>query len=286
MYALLTATAGLVHPAAVCIHRRAAIFAAAASVPCAAFGAASAAAALPTASVDSAGRVLLDVAWEPAPPYTREDFRRLDESNDFDFYDEPKLVQHIDEKAVQAAVGYHTRLFKDVAKARYGEEAAAVDVLDLCSSWVSHYPTDRRFGRVVGLGMNAKELELNPQLTERTLRDLNKEPKLPYEDQSFDAITCTVSIDYLTAPLKVVAEAARVLRPGGTLALVISNRLFFSKAVALWTGKDDDEHIYTVGGYIHYGSPLLTEPSAVDLRPARGKKDDPLYAIFATRRAA
>jgi SAM-dependent methyltransferase len=167
-----------------------------------------------------------------------------------------------------------------------GDAAHSIDVLDLCSSWVSHYPTDRQFGRVAGLGMNAKELEMNPQLTERSLRNLNKQPTLPYEDQAFDAITCTVSIDYLTDPLKVMAEAARVLRPGGVLALVISNRLFFSKAVALWTGKDDDEHIYTVASYIHYGAGRsLTEPEAVDLRPKRGKKDDPLYAIVASRRA-
>ena len=242
-----------------------------------------AAAAVP---VSDAERVLIGVEWEPTPPFTREDFRRLDESDDASFYDEPKLVEHIDEKAVKAATAYHTRLFSDVAKGRYGDDTHAIDVLDLCSSWVSHYPTDRAFGRVAGLGMNAKELELNPQLTERTVRDLNKQPALPYADGSFDVVTCTVSIDYLTSPLKVVAEAARVLRPGGVLALVISNRLFFSKAVALWTGKDDEEHIYTVGGYMHYGGGrLLSEPAAVDLRPTRGKKEDPLYTVFATRQA-
>ena len=59
---------------------------------------------------------------------------------------------------------------------------------------------------------------------------------------------------------------------------------FFSKAVALWTGKDDDEHIYTVGGYLHYGgNGLLSEPAAVDLRPQPRGKTDPLYAIYARR---
>ena len=38
------------------------------------------------------------------------------------------------------------------------------------------------------------------------------------------------------------------------VAFVFSNRLFFSKAVALWTGKDDLEHVYTVGSYVHYGA--------------------------------
>jgi len=236
------------------------------------------------AKLSDAERALLNVDWEPTSPYTREDFRRLDESDDSSFYDEPKLVNHIDDQAVKAATAYHTKLFSEVAMRRYGDETHAVDVLDLCSSWVSHYPTDRAFGRVAGLGMNAVELERNPQLTDRTVRDLNQQPTLPYQDGAFDVVTCTVSIDYLTSPLKVMAEAARVLRPGGTIALVISNRLFFSKAVALWTGKDDDEHIYTVGGYLHYGgNGLLSEPAAVDLRPQPRGKTDPLYAIYARR---
>ena len=150
---------------------------------------------------------------------------------------------------------------------------------------MSHYPTDEgRFNRVAGLGMNTVELQRNPQLTEFVVRDLNNEPKLPYKDASFDVITCTVSIDYLTSPLKVMAEAARVLRPGGVVAIVISNRLFFSKAIALWTGKDDTEHIYQVGSFMHYGGgSLLSDPAAEDLRPARKGKADPLYAIYARR---
>ena len=118
----------------------------------------------------------------------------------------------------------------------------------------------------------------------RMAADLNKDPKLPFEDASFDVVTCTVSIDYFTKPLAVVAEVARILRKGGTFSLVISNRLFFSKAVALWTGKDDEEHIFTVGSYLHYGAKgALSPPAAIDLRPPPRGKTDPLYAVFATR---
>ena len=227
---------------------------------------------------------LRGVVWEADPPFSRQDFRRLDESDDALFYDEPKLVNHIDDAAVRAANSYYAQLFNKVAAARYGSDTASVDVLDLCSSWVSHFPTDRSFGRVAGLGMNQVELERNPQLTEFIVRDLNKQPSLPYKDASFDVVTCTVSIDYLTSPVMVMAEVARVLRPGGVVALIISNRLFFSKAIALWTGKDDLEHIYTVGGYLHYGgADKLNEPAAVDLRPPPRGKTDPLYAIYATR---
>jgi SAM-dependent methyltransferase len=236
-----------------------------------------------TSSESSAARVLLGAQWEEEPPYTRDDFRRLDESDDSRFYDEPKLVYHIDEPAVKATTAFYGSLFKEVAQRRYGSEAAKLDVLDLCSSWVSHYPPTGALGRAAGLGMNAVELGKNPVLTEYVVRDLNKTPKLPYDDGAFDVVTCTVSIDYLTAPVQVMSEVARVLRPGGSVALLFSDRLFFSKAVALWTGKDDEDHIYTVGGYLHYGGRgRLGEPAARELRPKK-KGQDPLYAVYASR---
>ena len=38
---------------------------------------------------------------------------------------------------------------------------------------------------------------------------------LPFADESFDDAVCCVSVDYLTRPVEVFAEVARVLRPGG-----------------------------------------------------------------------
>ena len=87
------------------------------------------------------------------------------------------------------------------------------DVLDICSSWVSHYPQNLKLGRVAGTGMNERELRANTQLTEFTQRDLNKVPQLPYKDRSFDVVTCVVSIDYLTKPVQILKEVRRVLRP-------------------------------------------------------------------------
>ena len=49
--------------------------------------------------------------------------------------------------------------------------------------------------------MSEAELKRNPVLTDYTVRDLNKEPKLPYEDNTFDVITNVVSVDYLNRPL-------------------------------------------------------------------------------------
>ncbi len=34
------------------------------------------------------------------------------------------------------------------------------------------------------------------------------DPKLPFPDESFDVVTCVVSVDYLTRPLEVFKEAS------------------------------------------------------------------------------
>jgi hypothetical protein len=87
-------------------------------------------------------------------------------------------------------------------------------VLDICSSWVSHYPEGFTAGRVAGLGMNEPELARNPQLTEYTVHDLNEDPLFPYEDNSFDIITNVVSVDYLNKPLLVRARHPQQLSAG------------------------------------------------------------------------
>ena len=48
-------------------------------------------------------------------------------------------------------------------------------------------------GRIAGTGMNALELQANAQLTGGFLQsDLNRQPTLPFPDNSFDVVTCVV----------------------------------------------------------------------------------------------
>ena len=107
-------------------------------------------------------------------------------------------------------------------------------VLDLCSSWTSHILKDKvgdQLKRVSGLGMNEDELKANAILTDYSVVDLNVKPdvKLPYDDSSFDVVLCQLSIDYLIYPLNVLKEVGRVLKPGGKVVILFSNRLFIQK---------------------------------------------------------
>jgi SAM-dependent methyltransferase len=198
---------------------------------------------------------------DPFPPGF---FDRADESPDDRFYAIDRLVTHIDDGAI-AAVG-------DL----YAELELAGEVLDICSSWVSHYQQAPR--RLVVMGMNAAELAANTAADQRIVRDLNVEPVLPFDDGSFDAVTCCVSVDYLTRPLDVFAEAARVLRPGGVFVCTFSNRCFPTKAIRGWLSTDDEGHCAIVSAYFE-----LTDGFDAPVAQLRnpGAAGDPLYAVWA-----
>lgn len=82
-------------------------------------------------------------------------------------------------------------------------------------------------GKICATGINSLELQYNDQLTGGYKQaDLNVETVLPYPDNSFDVVTCVVSIDYMVDPISVLKEVRRVLRKGGKAIISQSNRCF------------------------------------------------------------
>ena len=202
---------------------------------------------------------------EPFPPGF---FDRADPGVDDAFYRVPRIVTHIDDDAI-AAVG-----------ALYDELGLSGDVLDLMSSWVSHFTSAPRHLTV--LGMNAAELARNPQASETVVHDLNADPRLPLEDASFDAAVCCVSVDYLVRPIEVFRDVARVVRPGGPFVCTFSNRCFPTKAIRGWLYSSDAEHGDIVAEYFRQAGGWH-EP-AVERRTPAGHFGDPLWAVWAYRR--
>jgi len=193
-------------------------------------------------------------------------FDRDDDRPDDVFYAPPRLVTHIDDRAI-AAVG-----------ALYTELGITGRALDLMSSWVSHF--EQPPAELVVLGMNADELAANPAATERVVHDLNVDPRIPLPDADVHAVVCCVSVDYLTRPVEVLAEAARVLRPGGVLAITFSNRCFPTKAVRGWLATSDEQHGPLVAELVRRAGGFA-EPR-VELRTPPGP-GDPLWAVTALR---
>jgi hypothetical protein len=188
-------------------------------------------------------------------------FARVDDEDDARFYAVARKVTHIEDGAIEALRSYYGSVLPPGG-----------DVLDLMSSWRSHLPASA-LGRVVGLGMNGAEMADNPQLDEWVVHDLNAQAGLPFDDGSFDAAVCTVSVQYLTAPVEVFTEVRRVLRPGGPFAVAFSNRCFPTKAVAIWRYGTDAEHVDLVRAY--FGSAGFT--GVEDRRLP--SPDDPVFVV-------
>ena len=111
-------------------------------------------------------------------------FGRTDETPDEEFYRTPRLVTHIDDRAIDAVTQLYRELF-----------SPGGEILDLMSSWISHLPSEVEYGRVVGLGMNETELRRNERLDSYVVQNLNENPRLPFGDAEFDGCGICVSID-------------------------------------------------------------------------------------------
>lgn len=214
--------------------------------------------------------------WPETPPFRPDDFMRSDSGDDANFYTVPRLVYHIDEPAVASLTQYYR---KNIPKGS--------GILDICSSWVSHYPLEfpKTMGKICASGMNGLELQFNDQLTGGyKAKDLNDDPTLPYPDESFDVVTCVVSIDYLIEPIKVLKEVHRVLRKGGKVIISQSNRCFPSKAIAMWLQMNDRQHLELINGYFQYAGGFK-ERTAFDISATMPDSSyrDPMFIIEAVK---
>lgn len=200
-----------------------------------------------------------------------EFFRRIDENDDHLFYSAPRFVVHIDESAIKT-VG-------EIFAQRLPRNGM---LLDLMSSWRSHLPPGLNPAGVTGLDLNRAEMEDNPALTAIMVHDLNREPRLPFEDARFDGAMLTVSVQYLTRPIEVFADVGRVLRAGAPFVASFSNRMFPTKAVWVWQRASEPQRVELVKHYFAE-SGMFGEIDSVERHSETGFAD-PIYAVSGVRR--
>ncbi len=208
---------------------------------------------------------------DTAISYPEESFQREDDSDDRLFYANPRLVVHIDDNAIATV----SRIFQSFVP-------ADSTVLDLMSSWRSHWPQGHPKERLVGLGLNAAEMADNPDLDEYVVHDVNLDPSLPFEDESFDGVVITVSAQYLTSPVETFQEVGRILRPGGVFIVTFSNRMFPTKAVRIWRMSSDEGRMDIVSSYMESADNFENIRGGLanseDSPPA-----DPLFAVVSNK---
>jgi len=165
-------------------------------------------------------------------------------------------------------------------------------ILDLMASWDSHIPPSVRPAEVVGLGLNEAELAKNPSLSKYVIHDINKNPKLPFEDNTFDDVICTVSVDYMTQPVEIFKEIGRILKPGGLSLIIFSNRMFPPKAVKIWKEASEKERVLIVEDFFKQSEAFGKIHKFVSRGKPRPKDDkyadleipsDPVYAVYSRK---
>jgi len=193
--------------------------------------------------------------------------RRMDESDDELFYQYPRLLVHIDEYAIADVGEIYDRLLP-----KKGE------ILDLMSSWRSHLPKTLELKRVVGLGLNRAEMADNPALTDIVIHNVNRQPRLPLDDASFDGAVMTVSVQYLTRPIEVFADVGRLLRPQGPFIVTFSNRMFPTKAISLWQMASEQQRPEIVKRYFAEAR-TFENIELIDHSRRAGVPSDPIWAV-------
>ncbi|MEM1368726.1 MAG: class I SAM-dependent methyltransferase [Cyanobacteria bacterium P01_H01_bin.15] len=203
---------------------------------------------------------------------------KLDGAKDDLFYAAPRFVNHVDDSFIdRLEILYRERL------------GASFRILDLMSSWVSHLPSDIQYEQIIGHGLNAEELAKNPRLDRYFVQNLNEDPRLPLEDEQFDAVLNTVSVQYLQYPETVFAEIARILKPRGVAIISFSNRMFYQKAIAAWRDTSEWGRVQLVKRYFQ-SVPAFGQTEAIQeagwqvpaiLQMLGMAGGDPFYAVIA-----
>ena len=161
-----------------------------------------------------------------------KDREKIDFSDDFIFYQQPRYVHHLSSSFRERLTNlYSTYLCEHHV------------ILDLMSSWVSHLPTNTKYKKIIGHGMNESELMANNRLDSYWVQNLNKKQNMPIESSSVDIGLIVAGWQYLQYPEKVSLELSRIIKTDSLLIISFTNRAFWTKSPNVWTNSTEDERV-------------------------------------------
>jgi len=202
--------------------------------------------------------------------------KKLDESNDEDFYSSPKFVYHLDSNFRKYLSYIYNNEIKDNSV-----------VVDLMSSWDSYLPSKKKYKRVIGHGLNKDELERNKILNSFWIQNFNLNQKIPLEKSSIDYCLMVASWQYLQYPETLTREISRILNDGGKFLVSFSNRAFWHKAPNIWTNSTEEERLKYVRKVLITNG--FNEPQIIKKFHDQNAnffpflKNDPFYCLIATK---
>ena len=158
--------------------------------------------------------------------------KKIDESNDLNFYSSPKFVYHLDSNFRK----YLTHIYSK-------EISENSSILDLMSSWDSYLPKNKKYKKVIGHGLNNAELKKNKIFESYWIQNFNVDQKIPLENNTLDYCLMVAGWQYLQYPEKISQEISRILTNDGKFLIAFSNRAFWTKAPNIWTHSSEEERI-------------------------------------------
>ena len=201
---------------------------------------------------------------------------KLDESNDEEFYSDPKFVYHLDSNFRQT--------LSDLYEKEIDNNST---VLDLMSSWDSYLPKGKKYKKIIGHGLNKQELERNKIFDSYWIQNFNLNQQLPLDIESVDYCLMVAAWQYLQYPENLTKEIARILSRDGKFIIAFSNRAFWHKAPNIWTSSTEEERVNYVRKVLisnGFNEPKIikkfTEP-VLDIFNFLNK--DPFYCLIATK---
>ncbi len=202
--------------------------------------------------------------------------KKLDESNDENFYSDPKFVYHLDSNFRQYLSGVYENEITEYST-----------VLDLMSSWDSYLPKGKKYKKVIGHGLNEQELDKNEIFDSYWIQNFNLSQEIPLDNLSIDYCLMVAAWQYLQYPENLTKEIARILSNHGKVIIAFSNRAFWHKAPNIWTTSTEEERVKYVRKVLVTNG--FNEPKIIKKfnQPALNifnfLNKDPFYCLIATK---
>lgn len=153
------------------------------------------------------------------------------------YYDQ---VYYKDISSYGAASAHHRRLTRKLAV----RGKALLDVACGAGAWLQ--AASEAGARVSGIDLADKAVARAKELLPEADVRLGPAERLPWDDQSFDMVTCFGSLEHFLEPDVALREMKRVLKPEAHAVLLVPNADFLTRRLGLYKGTEQAQVVEVI----------------------------------------
>ena len=110
---------------------------------------------------------------------------------------------------------------------------------------------------IIGGDISIKQLRYAKEVTSGVQFVQHSIDQMPFKDEKFDAVVCSMVLEHIESLLEAVSEIARILEKGGTLLIIMNHPVFQSPGSGPGTlYSHDRDAIWGIGDYLTESSEL------------------------------